>query len=183
MLDDLATNSIYDIKVPNYSESNMKQYFLTRGNARAEFFAITNRMPIETASVNVYRGDCFVNTVTIRLNRNFIDPEVPILDTILDSETWNKNYLGYGGITTEDKNSRNYGKGGFENINRADVNAVPLGMWITYKCLSNYHIGMRSEDETHTDERAIMGSTRKFYPFSDISTASSAKVPGFTYIE
>ena len=28
--------------------------------------------------------------------------------------------------------------GFYENMNRADINSVNLGMWVTYKCLSNY---------------------------------------------
>ena len=67
-------------------------------------------------------------------------------------------------------------KGSFLDINRADVNTVPLGMWVTYKCLSNYNLGLRSEDRSHTDEFALMGSPRSFYPLSDISAGVSGKV-------
>ena len=32
---------------------------------------------------------------------------------------------------------------------------------MTYKCLSNYNLGLRSEDPTHTDEYALMGNGRQ----------------------
>ena len=46
---------------------------------------------------------------------------------------------------------------------------------MTYKCLSNYNLGLRSEDSTHTDEYALMGNARSFYPFSDMSPVVSHK--------
>lgn len=55
-------------------------------------------------------------------------------------------------------------KDSWSNINRADVNTVPIGSWITFKVLSNYNLGLRSEDTTHTEEAALMGNNRSFYP-------------------
>ena len=37
--------------------------------------------------VDVFRGDCYTNTVTMRLNRNFIDSEVPVNEIIMDNTT------------------------------------------------------------------------------------------------
>jgi hypothetical protein len=56
-------------------------------------------------SVNIYRGDCFTNTVTIRLNRNFIDPSAPANDLIIDNKTWDTNYKGLVNMTNGKEDS------------------------------------------------------------------------------
>lgn len=183
----LPSNTIVDIKVGNYSELFLKEYFEIRGKDNSEFFAISERFAIDDyitseqnkstktyeltykdSEFNVYRGDCYVTNVTMRLNRNFIDSEVPINDVIIDSNTWQKNYKGYMGETTSED---------WLNVNKADLNTVPLGMWLTYKCLSNYNLNLRSEDRQNVDEMALMGNPRTFYPLNDISTAISYKIP------
>lgn len=120
----------------------------------------------------VFRGDCFTNTVTVRIIRNFIDSETPTNDIIVDPETWKNGYKGYNQTTTSD----------WKEINRADVNTVPLGMWVTYKCLSNYNLGLRSEDTSYVDEMALMGNPRGFYPLHGINTAPSSKIPESTLL-
>ena len=173
----LIDNNIYNIKIPNYSTAKMKEYFQIRGNNTAPFFAISDRYLLDNTSVEAYRGDCYTNTVTIRLNRNFVDSDVPVNEHILDNNTWKNNYKGYSKTkktdTSEKKDDKTYGF--YENINRADLNTVNMGMWVTYKCLSNYNLGLRSEDSTHTDEYALMGNARSFYPFSDMSPVVSHK--------
>lgn len=174
----LIDNNIYNIKIPNYSTAKMKEYFQIRGNNTSPFFAISDRYLLDNDSVEVYRGDCYTNTVTIRLNRNFVDPDVPVNEHILDNHTWKNNYKGYSQMkntSTADKKD-NDAYGSYENINRADLNTVNLGMWVTYKCLSNYNLGLRSEDPTHVDEYALMGNARSFYPFSDMTPVVSHKI-------
>ena len=85
----LKNNVVYTIKVPNYSIANIHEYMEVRGRDNSPFFAISNRHELGTKSqaVDVMRGDCFTNTVTIRLNRNFIDSEVPLCDYIVDPDT------------------------------------------------------------------------------------------------
>lgn len=174
----LIDNNIYNIKIPNYSTAKMKEYFQIRGNNTSPFFAISDRYLLDNDSVEVYRGDCYTNTVTIRLNRNFVDPDVPVNEHILDNHTWKNNYKGYSQMkntsTADKKDNDIYGS--YENINRADLNTVNLGMWVTYKCLSNYNLGLRSEDPTHVDEYALMGNARSFYPFSDMTPVVSHKI-------
>jgi hypothetical protein len=41
----------------------------------------------EIDTVDCYRGDCFTTTNTIRVNRNFVDSELPIMDRIIDEQT------------------------------------------------------------------------------------------------
>lgn len=126
----LRDNTIYNIMVPGYNENYTKDYFNIRANDNSPFFAISDRyeLPNKETSINVYRGDCYSNTVTFRMNRNFIDSEVPVSNSIIDPETWSKNYEGeaYMVSNSDDNTPENYGD--YSKINRADVNSVPLGM-------------------------------------------------------
>lgn len=114
---------------------------------------------------NVYRGDCFTSTVCVRMHRNFTSATVPINDTILEPNTWKDNFKGARSTTN------------WNDISKADIDAVPIGTWFIYKCISNYNLGLRSEDPFNIDEYALMGNNRSFYPVSDISIKSSAKIP------
>jgi hypothetical protein len=78
-----------------------------------------------------YRGDCYINTFTYRLNRNFNDKTLPNNDTIIDSNTWKDNY--------DAGDSSKWG-----NIYRSDLNAVQMGSWITFKCRSYMNYALRS---------------------------------------
>lgn len=93
----LENNTIYNIKTENYSNQFMKDYFGIRRDDNSAFFAISDRYELNDLNRNLdlYRGDCFSNTVTVRLNRNFVDPDYPINDTIVDSETWISHYNGF----------------------------------------------------------------------------------------
>lgn len=152
----LNPGSIYNIKITNYNVTYLKDYFNIRGNDNAPFYAISDRYDFEDLKdrkLDVYRGDCYVNTVTMRLNRNFTDPDMPIDDIIVDEETWKNHYKGYYGalfvnkkdITedrtataleriakklTKDKSSDDDddSKTQFYKMNRADINAVPMGV-------------------------------------------------------
>ena len=172
----LQDNTVYTIKIPNYSESFIKNYFKIRQNDNSPFFAISDRMSLDKTSLNVFRGDCYTNTVTMRINRNFIDSEVPVNEIIMDDTTWSDNYGGYFNTINGKEEGDKSDKGDYSKINRADVNTVPLGMWVTFKCLSNYNLGLRSIDYSHPDEHALMGNPRTFYPVSDITTNVSHKI-------
>lgn len=180
--DKIEPNTIYSIRYPGYNDRNTEQYFLNTKANKSEFFACSDRVELDTNNINVFRGDCFTSTVTVRINRNFVDSETPVSELIIDPLTWHDNYKGYSNMV------KNYdysvkgeklssSKGDFGDINRADVNAVPLGMWITFKCLSNSNLGLRSIDTFHVDEYSLMGSPRQFYPVSDITISASHKIP------
>ena len=84
----LTDNSIYNIKQKGFSTSYLKEYFKVRGNDQSPFYAISDRYSLDDIStLDVYRGDCYTNTVTFRMNRNFVDSSVPINDIIIDSKT------------------------------------------------------------------------------------------------
>ena len=180
----LKDGSIYNVRIQNYSNMYMKDYFNIRGHDNSPFYSISDRFENLTDasdSYDIYRGDCFTNTVSLRLLRNFSDPEIPIVDTIMNPETWQKNYNGF--YSTNKGNGRVGEKAeqadettGWVWMNRGDINAVQLGMWVTYKCLSNYNLGFRSEDRSYTEEQALMGTPRSFYPLNDANITSSGKI-------
>lgn len=166
----LEDNSIYNIRVKEYSEGYMKEYFQIRGNDNSPFYSVSDRYELNLNQsgqvIDVYRGDCFTNTVTIRLNRNFTDADVPINEIIIDPWTWKDSYNGFLNTKAED----------WSKINRADLNTVPLGIWITFKCLSSYNLGLRSFDRNYPDEQALLGNPRGYYPINDISTSPALKI-------
>ena len=181
----LENNALYNIKTENYSNQFMKDYFCIRRDDNSPFYAISNRFELKNCepSIDIYRGDCFTNTVSIRLNRNFVDPDWPINDTIIDSKTWTKHYNGFYDTTLDDRDAEldknlkpGDPDGNWAKINRGDLNAVPLGMWLSYKCMSSYNLGLRSEDRSYVDETALMGNPRSFYPLQDASTRSANKI-------
>ena len=87
----LPYGEMYNIMQRDYNEQFLSDYFVVRGLDTSPFYSITDRYEIgdilEHSSVDAYRGDCYTNTVTIRMNRNFIDPEVPINNIIVDRNT------------------------------------------------------------------------------------------------
>ena len=163
----LTDNSIYNIKQKGFSLSYLKEYFKVRGNDQAPFYAISDRYSLDDLStLDVYRGDCYTNTVTFRMNRNFVDSSVPINDIIVDSKTWKAHYKGFLNTPSDE----------WLKMNKADINTVPLGTWVTYKCLSSYNLGLRSFDRSYVDEQALLGNPRGFFPITDLSTKSPNKI-------
>jgi hypothetical protein len=88
-------------------------------NDYSGFYAISNRYNFESMNLDsnkqynqtCFRGDCYINTFTYRLNRNFNDKTLPNNDTIIDSNTWKDNYDA--GDSSK-----------WANIYRSDINAV-----------------------------------------------------------
>ena len=175
---------IYSIKHKN--ELNNEDY-LIRIQDNSEYYTITRYIKKSNDSevtVDVFGGDCYINTVTMRIIRNFIDPTAPVSDIILDSDGWQKYVVRrdmYGtdednGSPDKDGHVDKLGRVRYDQVNLADVNTVDLGMWVTFKCLSSYNLGLRSLNPFHTDEMAILGSPRSFYPLNGASTATGNKM-------
>ena len=188
---------VYDIHVSGYNLSNMEQYFILRGDSFHPFYSISNRFDINklskeiigydevidlnpktdvnnnTTSIgygfNCYRGDCYMGNITMRMQRNFQDPDVPTNDAILDSSTWKNHYKGYKSNGSLDKEELN-------KINRADVNAVRIAHWVTFFISSNVNICYRSIDERNTNEYALTGHYRSFYPLSTLNDRGTNKI-------
>lgn len=168
----LPSNGLYNIKIPDYSASNMSDYIAIRGNDNSPFYSISNRFDISKfESTDVYRGDCFTATVTIRINRNFRDPNTPLNDIIVDPETWSKQVGTTATYPFKNMDAEKWGA-----INVSDLNAVPLGMWASYKCLSSYNLGLRSDDDSDSAEMALLGVPKSFYPKQDMDLRSALKL-------
>lgn len=173
----LNPSRIFTVK-NKVDDAGWKQTLLNNNNP---YFAITNRFKLEDTTsatlISAYRGDCFTNTVTIRLNRNFIDPIFPANDDIVDPNTWADNYKGLNKMSDKEPDKIDDGKGSWTNINLGDINTVPLGLWITFKCLSNYNLGLRSLDYSDIGMIGKLGSPSSFYPLSGINARSGNKMP------
>lgn len=85
-------------------------------------------------------------------------------------------YKDVGGsklIEPQDKDYKKYseenGVFGAEKINRPDVNAVPLGHWMTFKICSSQNLAMRDLDFSNPSEEAIHKQKRGFYPFQALN--------------
>ena len=91
---------VYNIKQANYAKTSDQNSgediatyldFQKRFNSAETYSAICDRMEY-TPNVICYRGDCFQNMFTHRVLRNFIDPELPTNDKIVDPACWSANY-------------------------------------------------------------------------------------------
>ena len=182
---------LIDIKIPDYSEGKMDDYFKIRYSDKAPFYAISDRFDLdnriwwinnslvdfETAHNEageelllnpLYRGDCYVCQFTHRLNRNFSDPSAPTNDKIVDENCWKENYEVADGVVKKEN---------FDKINLGDVNAVQLGMFVTLRVRSNINLNIRATDKSIVDEVSLYGHERGFYPYHPMSVAGSYKIP------
>lgn len=168
--------SIFDVKVPGYEDNLMEEYFKVRIASSEPYFPICDRIdynslvPInDNIELTCFRGDCFINNFTHRMCRNFQDPEAPTNDKIIDSETWKNHYNGYanGALDLEEASK----------INRGDVNAVKIGHWVTFKCMSNINLALRVEDDSNGSEIALIGHPRTFIPAYWFQADGEYKVP------
>lgn len=174
-----------NIYIPGYSTANMQSYFYLRMIDSSTFNAITDRYDIEESDkylinppsnivgqedrscgyqFNAYRGDCYLCQFTHRVNRNFNDPSAPYNDEIVDENTWKENY--------DPNNTEKY-----EQINLGDVNAIQLGMWVTFKVRSSNNLNIRTLDASNVDETAMCGHPRGYYPYLPMSTEGTYKHP------
>ena len=160
----LDTSCLYNI----YQETSLSitQEFQNRMNSYEPFYTISNRYNLINSDQNFicWRGDCYINQFTYRLNRNFNDPSLPNNDVIVDPDTWKDNY--------KVENSTKW-----KNISRSDINAVKMGTWITFKVRSAMNYALRSVDHSYVSEEALMGSPRSFYPRNQLFERGENKIP------
>ena len=168
---DIDTSHLYNICLKNLDDETSKNLvYSTIEHNNSPYFAISDIYSITNklySYLNIYRGDCFTNTVSLRFQTNLINSAIPLNNTIIDRATWKNNFDGKSKMSASKYN----------NINLADLNTVQLGTWITYKCLSNYNLGLRSIDQQHAEEISMMGSPRSFYPLSGINISNGFKMP------
>lgn len=168
---------LIDIKIPGYKPAYIDDYFLIRYNDKSPFYAISDRFDLENKEWwlnndkllnSLYRGDCYICQFTHRLNRNFQDPSSPTNDEIVDEKCWADNFEVQDGVVKKDN---------FEKINLGDVNAVRMGMYITLVVRSTMNLNIRSLDTSQSDEVALFGHERGFYPFHPMTNSGSYKIP------
>lgn len=184
------SGKIIDIKIPGFNHLSESEVFKIRYNDKSPFYAISDRIPIKNISdyfdnfLNdltkehekdpvhlekpLYRGDCYICQFTHRLNRNFQDPSAPSNDKIVDPECWADNFEYADGVLKKDK---------FDDINLGDVNAIQMGMWVTFTVRSTNNLCVRAVDESQVDEWAIFGNYRSFYPYGPMSAEGAYKIP------
>ena len=176
----LDTSQLYNIFQD--ASVNVTQEYQNRMDSSEPFYAISDRYNFdglansnlvyegtdaETVAVRTlvcWRGDCFINTFTYRLNRNFNDPSLPNNDKIIDKNTWKDNYDASDSTKWLD-------------ISRSDLNAVQMGSWITIKVRSAMNYALRSQDHSYVSEEALMGQPRSFYPRNLVMWRGENKMP------
>lgn len=160
---------IVNIFIPGYDSSNLSEYIEIRMNDNSVYNAITDRIDINDYDSYIvgnlynapyfekaYRGDCYLCQYTQRINRNFNDPTAPYNDEFVDVNTWKDNY--------DPNNAEKYSL-----INSGDVNAVPLGMWVTFQLRSSNNLNIRTLDNSNVDETAMTGHPSGYYPVQPMS--------------
>lgn len=92
----IIAGEYYNIFQKGYDyETKWRDYFQIRYTDSAPFFPVTDRkewINLQDKTITAFRGDCYINTYTHRMNWNFIDPELPTNHKIIDSHTWYKNF-------------------------------------------------------------------------------------------
>lgn len=175
--------SIFNVMSPGYNGNYMKDYFKSRISSSEPYFPICDRSSLDSLLLEkdtnnyyiiCFRGDCFIGNFTHRMCRNFQDPEAPNNDKIIDPDTWKDHYKGYanGALDLEEASK----------INRGDVNAVKIGHWATFKCMSNINFAARVEDDSNGSEVALIGHPRTFVPANWLQADGEYKVPDSTVI-
>ena len=177
---DLSPVTLVNIKVPKYTEQ-YHSYFQVRMQNESPFKAISNRISINDLtqyssktnlesdiatikySFNIYRGDCYICQFTQRIIRNFNDPSAPYNDDIVNNTTWKDNY-----DPSNPEKSR--------DINLGDINAVPLGLWVTFRLRASNNLNIRTLDGSDVSEVAMSGHEKGYYPYYPMSVDGSYKI-------
>lgn len=162
--------TLINIYIKDYQNMNKQELFKIRYSDKSSYYAISDRYDIEETKKEflLYRGDTYICTFTHRLNRNFQDPSAPTNHKIVDEDCWEENYEVTDGILKTEN---------FEKINLGDVNAVKIGMWVTFQLISSSNLNIRAIDESIPDEISLTGHGRTFYPYSGMSADGSYKTP------
>ena len=175
-----------NIYIPKYSEADIQSYINIRMHDDSIYYAITDRIGLVNSDdylvaqkttivgdtsyekygykYEAFRGDCYLCQFTHRLNRNFNAPSSPYNDDFVDIDTWRDNY-------DPDKPEK------YADINIGDVNAVQLGMWVTFRVRSSNNLNIRTTDGSNIDESAMTGTPRAYFPYTPMSTEGVTKKP------
>lgn len=176
-----ATDQV-NIMIPGYRDNNLFNYIQLRAQDTSAFYAISDRIDvnnlnkqtsntlveaeqeIQDFSETYFRGDSYICQFTHRINRNFNDPSAPYNDKIVDENSWKDHY-------NPDKPEE------YASINLGDVNAIQLGLWLTFWVRSSYNLNVRTIDKSNVDEYLMCGNYRSFYPNYGQIASGSQKIP------
>ena len=170
-----------NIMIPGYRENNLFEYVQLRAQDTSAFYAISDRIDINEINKNTsflqenevtaedfsqiyYRGDSYICQYTHRIIRNFNDPSAPYNDKIVDENSWKDNY--------DPDKPEDYAR-----INLGDVNAIQIGLWLTFKLRSSYNLNIRTIDKSNIDEHLMCGNYRSFYPNYGQLANGNQKIP------
>jgi hypothetical protein len=79
---------IQSVSLKNFNSNERRDVDANvRKQDNSEYFAVSNYFYTNEKEAVVYRGDCFTNTVSVRMLRNHIDPTVPANEIIVDEES------------------------------------------------------------------------------------------------
>ena len=175
------SGKMLDIKIPGFNELSDEELFKIRYNDKSQFFSISERIALKSLDDyfiqnkedmklqnSLFRGDCYICQFTHRVNRNFQDPSAPINDKIVDPKCWADNFEVSDDVVKKEN---------FEKINLGDVNAIKLGMWVTFTVRSTKNLNIRNVNDSMPDETALTGHDRTFYPYGPLSPDGAYKVP------
>lgn len=166
----IQAGQLINIYYPTHSMSS-RHHYDKRLHDSSPYYAVTDRFQLtepwtgDTEATDslftVFRGDSYIQPYTQRINRNFQDPEAPTNDIIVDPETWINNW------NNDDRTN--------SEINRGDVNAVTLGMWITFPVRTSINLAFRDIDDDHLTEMARSSTPRVFYPYAEMDVNGHSK--------
>lgn len=162
--------TLVNIYIKDYLTMRKEDLFKIRYNDKSSYYAISERYDIKENFQNdvLYRGDTYICTFTHRVNRNFQDPSAPTNHQVVDENCWKDNYTVTDNVVNKEK---------FEKINLGDVNAIKVGMWVTFQLVSSINLNIRSLDSSYVDEEALTGHPRTFYPYSGMDAEGTYKTP------
>ena len=177
--------NIYSVEYPGEVLSKIYNYMEKLAYNNSEFYAISDKTYFYNTdiplSITIAGGDCFYCTVSTKLQYNFLDNNAP-LNTSIVSANVTKTFGDDKKYIAGEKFS-NIPADGWLELNSSDFNAVHFGTIISYQCMSNYNLNIRAIDDQRTDEHALYGESRSFYPRIQAKEATSAfKLPESTLL-
>ena len=175
--------NIYSSEYPGDHLSSIKNYIEKLAYINSEFYAVTDKYYFNTTNkVIIKRGDCFYNDVSVKMQYNFLDNQAPLNTNIVDSQIVTTFGEGNDKRKLAGQPISKISAEGWLEVNSSDWNAVHFGYVIKYANMSNYNLGIRSINDQRTDERALYGDVRAFYPYANTKPSISFKIPESTIL-
>ena len=178
--DELEIDTVYNIysqEYPGEAVADIQKYIEKLAFNNTEFYAISDKYYIvdsEQSKIILARGDCFYCESGVKLQYNFLDSQAPLNTRVVESTIATK----YGdGKRLFGQSFSKISADGWLELNVSDWNAVHFGSVIAYSHMSNYNLASRAVDDQRTDERALYGDIRTFYPYAIPIDSVNFKIP------